>query len=546
MDGCASSSSCAINVMPRAFAAAISASLVGRTTAIVVGFSLFVGGVFASISVPVLHAREEVRLQARIGELASTVASTVSVACYLEDATLAQQVASGLLTNRSIDSVRIVAGSEVLASMTRNNDVQRGRSHSPVVRAVASPFDAARSVGRLELVPAEHEIRREASAYARYIGLLLAAQVAALAALVSHLVLRSIVRPIKNISDDLHRLEMEHGGKLMLPPGNEHNEIGRLARDVNTLVDKLVGLLDSEREQRRERERSERQFRLIFEHVENGIFIATANGALISWNPALARELHVSSDAQSPQLDVLLAPHADNVRALLRRSMDTGLPTAAELELRGPTGHRWLSLLIQPLELDLVQGMIQDVTSHKRAQAEALALAHNDALTGALNRRGMEHELGNLLRTYIAGRQDPFCLFMIDLDWFKQVNDVHGHDAGDAVLRTVTTRLRAMTRPGDVVARLGGDEFVLILPAVQDLDLAKARATALIESISQPIPLSSGAIARVGATIGISRSEAFTLMRSADRAMYAAKQAGKSRYCIDPALTTAPAIQAAS
>lgn len=511
-----------------------------RATLTIVAFSLAVGALFAVISIPVMEHRERDRLETGVAELASTVSSTVSVAAYVSDATIAKEVAHGLLTNRSVAEVTILAGHDVLVSLKGPGASARDQHRvSPIVRKIVSPFDAHEIVGELRIHPAAAEIRREAAAYARYLGAILALQAAALAAVVARVVLSSIVRPIKNISDDLHRLQAEQGQQLSLPKGNERNEIGRLARDVNSLISKLVNLLSSERQLREERESSERQLRLIIENAENGIFIIDGTATLRSWNPAFARELRLPpvrpAGAPLPRLDDLLAPHGDHIHALVAEAASAGRAVSRDFEVHDAAGsQRWLNVLLQPIESHRLQGMISDVTAHKRAAADAIALAEHDQLTGLANRRGMEAVLRPLLAEVHSGRRATFALMMIDLDWFKQVNDTYGHEAGDEVLRVVASRLRRGVRPGDTVARVGGDEFVLVLNDVPDAANAGGLGERLIASVSEPISLSNGAQAHVGASIGVAfayqdHDTLETLMKAADAAMYEAKQAGRAR-----------------
>jgi diguanylate cyclase (GGDEF)-like protein/PAS domain S-box-containing protein len=511
-----------------------------RATLTIVAFSCAVGILFAAISIPVMEQRERKRIETRVGELAATVASTVSIACYVNDATLAREVASGLLTNSSVSGVVIRAGETILVNLPRTTSPGEPQEHvAAVVRSVYSPFDAAEKVGELTIVPDASEILSEARAYARYLGFILALQAAALAAVVAQVVLRSIVRPIKHISDDLHRLQVEQGEQLAPPHGNERNEIGRLASDVNALIDRLVRLLSSEREQRRERERNERQFRLIFDNAEFGIFVIDDSGVLLSWNHAFSRELGLPAErpttSAEPRLEQLLEAHAARVRELIAEVGSTGKPTSIDIQVGSARGGaRWLNVLLQPVEEHRLQGMLTDVTSHKRATVEALELAEHDPLTGLTNRRGMEHELVPLLAEVSAGRRQALAVMMLDLDKFKQVNDVHGHEAGDFVLRTVASRLQRGVRPGDTIARVGGDEFVLVLTDIVDPVVATELAGRLIASISEPMALPNGPLVQVGASIGIALAGKHydsleEIVKAADEAMYAAKQAGRSR-----------------
>jgi diguanylate cyclase (GGDEF)-like protein len=120
----------------------------------------------------------------------------------------------------------------------------------------------------------------------------------------------------------------------------------------------------------------------------------------------------------------------------------------------------------------------------------------------------------------------------LDLDGFKEINDLYGHDAGDALLIELAGRLRDNLRAGDLIARLGGDEFLVVLEEVQDRSAVEIVASKLLLETVRPYSL-PGAQARVTASLGISifpddAADAAALIKHADSAMYAAKQAGKN------------------
>lgn len=173
----------------------------------------------------------------------------------------------------------------------------------------------------------------------------------------------------------------------------------------------------------------------------------------------------------------------------------------------------------------------------ERAAAEELAhsLAVTDPLTGFLNRRTLTEKTSEMIAT--AQRKNKSTAFlMLDLDNFKTVNDVHGHSAGDVVLKEVAARIAQVIPPNNLLARLGGDEFAcaFIFDADQP-EMVDRIADDLIDSISMPI-VENGNHLVVTTSIGMSRfdfeSEGVdVLMRRADIAMYSAKKQGRNRFC---------------
>ncbi len=188
-----------------------------------------------------------------------------------------------------------------------------------------------------------------------------------------------------------------------------------------------------------------------------------------------------------------------------------------------------------------------DITQRKEAEEQIQFLAFYDPLTHLPNRRLLAERLDKALIAARRRREHAAVLF-IDLDNFKTLNDTMGHDVGDQLLRQVALRLRDAVRSNDTVARLGGDEFVILL---EDLSENLHEAIAQIEHIGRNILESLGQPYRFGnlahhctASIGVipfrDRGETVEhLLKSADMAMYKAKEAGKNSLCFfDPAMQT--------
>lgn len=177
--------------------------------------------------------------------------------------------------------------------------------------------------------------------------------------------------------------------------------------------------------------------------------------------------------------------------------------------------------------------MMVDITQSKAHEARMERAALHDALTGLPNRVLLADRLSQALAA--AERQSHvFSLAYLDLNGFKAVNDTHGHDAGDEVLKAVAARLQAGLRAGDTVARLGGDEFVVLLTPQRAPSDAQHVLERLLEALTQPITLGNGATVGVGSSLGVAHFPADgrtpdALLRRADEAMFANKRAGRVR-----------------
>ena len=195
----------------------------------------------------------------------------------------------------------------------------------------------------------------------------------------------------------------------------------------------------------------------------------------------------------------------------------------------------WVDMSGTMLSLDKQESMwmMLDITESKAHEQRVETMAYQDALTGLPNR----FLLQRLLERALAARRrlgHELAVSFIDLDGFKPINDAHGHEAGDAVLRAVGERLQQSLRGDDIVARLGGDEFVVVLTHLNGAGAVRDTLQRLLECLRGPIKLASGAVVRVSASLGValcpSNGESSALLlRRADEAMYAAKGAGRNQ-----------------
>ncbi len=179
-----------------------------------------------------------------------------------------------------------------------------------------------------------------------------------------------------------------------------------------------------------------------------------------------------------------------------------------------------------------------EIREREKIAAELDFLANHDALTGLPSLRLCKDRLDQSLAEARRNRQISAVMFL-DLDGFREVNDEHGHEFGDLVLKATANRIKAEIREIDTVARIGGDEFLVILASVPDLSapdlsIVERIACNLIQQVSQPIVLDGNEVA-VGTSVGISIypddvSDADELIRVANKAMYLIKSGGKNNF----------------
>lgn len=518
-------------------------SIIYRSTFIVLGIALLVGSFFAVFTYYWTSHLEQEQAKSRMGNLLSTVESTTSIACYLLDINLAAEVSRGLLKNEDVYSIRIFTPATVLAQASKSAKTKLATLPSSdirITRDVFSPFNSSEKVCQIELVPDMAFIQKQVNSKANFTTYLLILQTILMALALVYVVIKIIARPIKTISDRLHDLSPEAGARLALPLGNEQDEIGQLVRDVNTIVGKLVNILEDERHLRIKHEIGEKKFRTIFDNAETGIFLLKTSGEVTSYNTAFLRLLALSPDTTSDNISSGLMSALEGQELRLHMMIDTAtnqdqiLSEDFSIEIGTPPVRKWLHIVLSPIEDGVLQGLLNDITDHKIGEEAANQLAVTDHLTGAFNRLGFDNEIASLKRS-IQKTGSGFFLLLIDLDGFKSVNDTHGHDAGDKILCHFTQILFKIVRRSDFVARLGGDEFVVLLKDLQHADKAKEIAWKIITLTSAPIDLDDGTQTEIGASIGITYVgdadfDKNDVMRQADDAMYAVKKSGKNNY----------------
>jgi len=180
-----------------------------------------------------------------------------------------------------------------------------------------------------------------------------------------------------------------------------------------------------------------------------------------------------------------------------------------------------------------VVGAMLDISERKRNEAELLHRARTDELTGLENRHSLIESLSSAVKR--AKRSNALLAALaVDLDDFKEVNDNHGHPAGDIVLKAVAERLKGAVRETDIIARYGGDEFIIILEALTTTADAARVAESIVTAMAAPFVPETLAV-EIGVSIGIAtlepgQTDSEALIHNADKALYQMKDLGKGGF----------------
>ncbi len=261
---------------------------------------------------------------------------------------------------------------------------------------------------------------------------------------------------------------------------------------------------------------------------------AEAPAALEQYTARAAGQL----DSNQEEIEALLidaGPAVDDIAAMFRTDAPTEAPIA-DLLTRAKEG-------LARMSLDMVVALSQEESRAEQLATENERLATEaatDALTGLPNRRTFDATMAREISARLRHPQPgSLGLLMMDLDKFKAVNDTHGHQVGDEVLKGFAARLKLHTRRDEMLARVGGEEFVVVIP-VTDADEIPLAAERFRKAVAaEPFPTDAGPLditvsIGVACTANLHEAVAKELYEAADQALYEAKHGGRNRYAISP------------
>lgn len=313
-----------------------------------------------------------------------------------------------------------------------------------------------------------------------------------------------------------------------------------LERDPETGLHPVVLTLNDLTQQRR----AEEELRLaatVFDHSVEAIMITDAQRRILSVNRAFSSLTGFSPEMVMGRTPAVLTSSRLNLRHYDRvwsEAAEKGIWQGEIWQCRrdGSDFPEWLSIAAvrdSAGALTHYVAVFSDITERKANEARIAYLAHHDPLTTLPNRTLFRDRLEQALAR--ADRQSGvLALLFLDLDRFKTINDSLGHMAGDRLLQSVAERLRKCVRDADTICRQGGDEFIIVLPDIADVEAPARVADKILRRLAEPFEV-DGHVLGTSFSIGISvypddGTDAGTLMKNADTAMYHAKENGRNTY----------------
>ena len=315
------------------------------------------------------------------------------------------------------------------------------------------------------------------------------------------------------------------------------DELGHLVRHLlRTSV-----RLDYEQQHREQAEEELGITATVYRNIGEGIIVLDPQGTVSRVNPAFTRITgYVTADLRGQTPAVLIPPeHRDEHFAGIAAELETHGEWQGEIVGVRKTGER-LPIL---LSVRAVYGpdeerrgyiaVVRDISDIRSTQDRLQHLASHDPLTDLPNRTYLSESLKRVLQTR-ERRGGTAAAIFVDVDHFKDVNDSHGHHAGDELLQIIASRLRAVFRAEDIISRFGGDEFVIVITEIDRVSAVDEIVRRMLNRIREPARV-EGIPVRPSATAGIaiypdSGRTAEDLLKNADAAMYEAKRIGRGSY----------------
>jgi diguanylate cyclase (GGDEF)-like protein/PAS domain S-box-containing protein len=319
----------------------------------------------------------------------------------------------------------------------------------------------------------------------------------------------------------------------------------RVAR-LPFVIERVLAEAEDAKE-RRESERqlrlSEERFRNLLEYAPIGIGVTLLDGRFIHVNQSLCKLLGYTRDELLHMAFIDITHPDDSIQnqETDRQLLDGGVNSSRieKLCVRKDRKTVWVQVTTSVLRdnsdtpLNFIRH-IEDITERKCIQEEIRQLAYYDDLTGLPNRRLLLDRLNQAL-AQAQRYHRALAVMFLDLDRFKEINDSYGHGVGDELLKVVAARLALCVRGGDTVSRHGGDEFVIILSEIAQQQDATLVAKKILKLLRDPIVI-QGRELQITISIGIAiysvngGDDAMQLLKKADVAMYAAKEAGRNGF----------------
>ncbi len=501
--------------------------LVLRLAIVVIFTAIAAGFITTQIFYRIVYLTELESTGHKISQLSKTVSPTASIASYLEDTELTKEVINGLMTND------IVASAKIKTMTLEINSDDYIENANTIKFSLYSPFEKAREVGALIITPDLKHIEMKADKISRNNALALMAEASIVTLMTIVIAYLVITRPILAIAQSLHTIILGTKERIKAPENHNHSELGQLVIDINKLLDKAEQQIFNERKLRSEVELLEKRFRMLFENSTAPIVLTEPQGNILLYNEAFANLIEKTNGAlkknYGPYLRELFVDKKQ-LDKVVQFAFGNDETATGEFKLSTQIKDEilWVQAVVTSTTTkdfkEYYQVTLHDISKRKKLLEQLNHKANYDQLTQLLNRQAAENQI-----QYFIHNQTPFALLLMDLNSFKPINDIYGHDAGDEVLIHVASQLTNTLRKEDILSRWGGDEFVILLPQINPKHIKNVTAKLNVQIQKSLYLKDHDESVSVSACMGVCffpdhQSTMKQLVKSADLAMYSVKQ----------------------
>lgn len=482
------------------------------------------------------YANAQSAAETKVHELVAVIEKNAAIAAYLNDSQLGNEIVGGLATVPEIYGVAFTSSSgEKLTQGIGTTSLQK-------IHTILVTQFSTLPVGELDVFLNSEYINQQAKN--KGIELVMWELIFIFSILIAlSITYRFLIyHPLQSLVYQIKEIQLGKISSQQKVSISSADEIGFLAHNMNIMIEKIHDSYALDREKNLRIAELEKQFRMIFDNSYAGIALLTSDNKVFLANSAFANiffEQHhrvYNGEVSVPRAFV----EEKDVEHVLDLVRDEKRNVFRDFELKG-TQDTWLRALFSLIETNdgrqeqYVEVVVYDISDRALKEKHFAYNASHDPLTGLFNRRGAESRFAEQLKN-AQSRQMSFVLILIDLNKFKPVNDNYGHEAGDIVLKEISSRLRSAVSSDDVVVRWGGDEFIISTMLKPD-DVLKVMLDNIQRVFQNEIDISSDINVKVGASIGVSTSDAcgydiFALIESADKLMYQVKRERNGGYLI--------------
>ncbi|PKG58520.1 diguanylate cyclase [Shewanella sp. Choline-02u-19] len=380
-----------------------------------------------------------------------------------------------------------------------------------------------------EKIARQSDIEKQQILYSLYINLLTGILFFYIIFILGKYIGNSLINSITVIVRDVEKMAKDPNLQLKIEiKGND--ELAQISTALNQMLS-----------ERTLAQISLQQASAVFEHSAEGIMVTDADNRIELVNPAFTKITGYNlEDVKGHKPSILSSNHhhPQFYRQLWQSLADTN-HWEGEIWNKRKDGNvypEYLSITaVKNAQGDICQhiGLFLDVSNHKQYEQDLWYKTNYDSLTKLPNRHLFSSRLQHAIDT-ASQHQSQIAVFLIDLDRFKFINELHGHAAGNKILKQSAMRLEAVLGPKDSIARIGGDEFAIISPQHNTTETAEHLAQKLTEVLGQPIKLDA-IESNISASIGVSfypedGQDIETLLRNSETAMYQAKRDGRAHF----------------